>query len=295
LSFYLAKESEIVNEKLKDLNANLEKKVLERTLELRDKNRQIMDSIKYSERIQKAILPSQKRLDDVLNHHFVLYQPKDILSGDIFWVNKVEESAIVAAIDCTGHGVPGSMLSMVGFMVLNDIVLNRGIREPAAILTELNEMVKVILRQKLDTEHIGDGMDVCLCKIEKGGKHVTYSGARRPLYVVREGILQEIKGVRKSIGGSHKEEEREFTNTFLDLEYGQMIYLTTDGIMDQFDKHGKRFGSKKLKEMIKEVSDQDVKMQKVNLQKAINDHLEFEEQIDDITIMGIKMSADTVA
>jgi iron only hydrogenase large subunit-like protein/serine phosphatase RsbU (regulator of sigma subunit) len=293
--FYLAKESEIANEKLQDLNANLEKKVVERTLELRDKNRQIMDSIKYSERIQKAILPSQARLDDVLNHHFILYQPKDILSGDIFWVNRIEDSAIVAAIDCTGHGVPGSMLSMVGFMVLNDIVLNRKMYDPAEILTELDDMVKVILRQKMDTQHIGDGMDVCLCKIDKGGEHITYAGARRPLYVVREGILQEIKGAKRSIGGSHKEEEREFVNMSVDLAHGNMIYLTTDGIMDQFDKHGKRFGSRKLKEMIKDVSEHDVKMQKIHLQRAINEHLEYEEQIDDITIMGVKMSPDTVA
>ena len=179
-------------------------------------------------------------------------------------------------------------------MVLNDIVVNRGIIDPAEILTELNNMVNVILKQRFTSDEEAEGMDISLCMIRKGGENVIYSGAKRPLYVVREGVLQVVKADDFSIGADAQGYVR-FTNKYLDLAQESMIYLTTDGLNYQFDKNGKIFGEEGLIEMIKDASNYEIQMQKLLMMKNINTNLKFEDQADDITIIGIKMLKDTVS
>ncbi|MDA3844208.1 MAG: SpoIIE family protein phosphatase [Candidatus Kapabacteria bacterium] len=287
--FYLAKESENAHIELLELNANLEQKVEERTVELNEINQQIMDSIRYSERIQQAILTSDQTMKKAFPRSFIYFRPKDILSGDFFWLHNDGETVLVAAVDCTGHGIPGSMLSMIGFMILNEIVTLGNTRDPATILKDLNNMINVALKKSKSDEYSTDGMDVCLCSVNNETREIVYAGARRPLYYITKGELKEIKGDRISIGEYLDSSDHNFTNHKLTLNKDDMLYLSTDGVFDQFSGAGKRFGTARMKEEFENIYDFTCEEQLGHIQGLITSHQGSEEQIDDITVIGIKL------
>ncbi|MBM2816824.1 MAG: methyl-accepting chemotaxis sensory transducer [Ignavibacteria bacterium] len=287
--FYLSKESEISHNELVQLNDTLEEKVKSRTQELREKNELIMDSINYATRIQSAILPWESKIKEELKDYFILFKPKDVLSGDFYWFHNVNGTIFIAAVDCTGHGIPGSMLSMIGYMLLNEIVKEKEIYDPAEILGNLHEMTQLVLHQQGASGKSDEGMDICFCRIDKDKSELVFAGARRPLYLVRNGKLNTVKGDKKSIGGWQIHDKIEFTNHKMKLEKGDMIYLTTDGLLDQANENWKRFGSKKFKEILPKIASEFVENQKEILMYQLAQHQSNEKQVDDITIIGLKL------
>lgn len=291
-------ENARIYQDLDELNKNLEQKVEERTWELKEKNEQVLDSIYYSKRIQAAIMPPEEKLKTALPEHFVLFLPRDIVSGDFYWFSEVDNNIIFAVVDCTGHGVPGALLSMMGDIFLKEIVNIDGIIEPAKILRELHKKVRTHLRQEEEKAETMDGMDVCLCRIEKEKGRVHFAGAKRPLYIVRENNadrdedisrLIEIRGDKKSIGGRQKEITRTYTTKEIEVQKGDMIYLTSDGFADQPDTNIKKYGSKRLKALLPKIAKFPMKKQKKYLEEELKAYQDTEKQRDDITIAGIRM------
>jgi serine phosphatase RsbU (regulator of sigma subunit) len=261
------------------------------------KNRNITDSIRYAQTIQQSILPSVKELEKAFQSYFIVYKPKDIVSGDFYWLTQVEMSygqykTFVAAVDCTGHGVPGAFMSMVGSNSLNEIIKIRKEYEPAKILELLDIAVVGALKQYDKTNN--DGMDICLCLVETQNSaiKVTFSGTRRPLYYIKDdGKLAEIRGDRSSIGGlrKHDDKQKTFTNHELLLHEGNSIYLTTDGIADQNNIEKTKFSTQRLKNLLETNAIFDVETQKQLLENEITTYMQGVEQRDDITIIGIKL------
>ncbi|MCC7430192.1 SpoIIE family protein phosphatase [bacterium] len=251
---------------------------------------QMIASIRYAQRIQNAILPLEEKNENILGEHFIIFKPKDNLSGDFYWFSEVEEKTFIAVVDCTGHGIPGAFMSMMGNVFLNHIVNEKEVFEPALVLENLHKSVRNALKQERKEIDATDGMDVCLCVIDKKNKKLTFAGAKRPLYIVRDGVFEEIKGDKKSIGGLQKEEKRTFTNNEIFYTLQATIYLTSDGFADQSNLNGEKFGSKRLKEFLAEISKYGLKKQNELLALELKKHQEVEEQRDDITIVGVKVS-----
>ncbi len=252
-------------------------------------NQKINASIHYAQNIQRAILPVKNQIENLFES-FIIYKPKDIVSGDFYWYSKVNDLIFLAAVDCTGHGVPGAFMSMIGSSLLNEIILEKQVTEPAKILSLLNEKVIEALRQR-ETEN-KDGMDVCFVSIDLKTNKLTFSGAKRPLFIYKNNIsaLDEIKGDRASIGGVHKKEQDQFKNHVIDVAKGDILYLSSDGLIDQNNAERKRFGSKKLKEVILENISEPMNRQKELIEKELGAFQQEEEQRDDITLIGIKIN-----
>ncbi len=269
----------------------LQKQQIEEQRDILDlQNKKINASIQYAQNIQRAILPVKNQIENVFES-FIIYKPKDIVSGDFYWFAQIQDKAFLAAVDCTGHGVPGAFMSMIGNSLLNEIVLEKKITEPAKILSLLNEKIIESLRQD-ETEN-NDGMDVCLIAIDLKTKQITFSGAKRPLFIYKNAISQfeEIKGDRLSIGGKkHTHEKEEFNNHIVETQSGDIFYLSSDGLTDQNNAERKRFGSNRLKEIILNNISEPMIKQKELIEKELNDFQQDEEQRDDITLIGIKIN-----
>jgi serine phosphatase RsbU (regulator of sigma subunit) len=279
------------------LYANMEQKVKDRTKELAEtndklaeKNQHITDSINYAKTIQEAILPSKTAIGNSLNDFFILFRPKDIVSGDFYWFTHFEGYTFIAAVDCTGHGVPGAFMSMIGSSILNQIVKEQRVLDPALILKNLNNNVRHALRQDVKEDASRDGMEICFCRINSSGDEVVFAGGHRTLYMMRGDEFVSIKGDKESIGGKQKE-ERVYTNHEIKIEKGKrtVIYLTTDGFQDQPSPEGKKIGSKGLQEMIQTHYRASGLDQKKLFEDALDAHTKNyqEPQRDDITLIGI--------
>jgi serine phosphatase RsbU (regulator of sigma subunit) len=259
------------------------------------KNRHITDSIRYAETIQNALLPEQQVFADVFSDYFVLYRPKDIVSGDFYWTAKSGKKVIIAVTDCTGHGVPGAFMSMIGITLLNEAVNVKDLTSPPLILQHLHNGVRKALRQTAETGRANDdGMDICLCTFEQYGEDsmkVSFAGAKRPLYHIAKPYLmvEEIRGDSKSIGGVQKESVRTYSLKEFVAFKGDCIYLTTDGYADQNNEEKQKFGTNRLKEMLLENAHKNANTQKLLLTEALNNHAGIAEQRDDITIIGVKI------
>jgi serine phosphatase RsbU (regulator of sigma subunit) len=253
-------------------------------------------------------MPAKSEMDNYFDS-FLIYKPKDIVSGDFAWFSKIEKTkkgkayCFVAIVDCTGHGVPGAFMSMIGSRLLNEIVNEKQITDPSEVLELLNIGVQTALRQK-DTDN-NDGMDVCLCRLEnidsdenldktKGKERnilVTFSGAKRPLFYFKdENEIETVRGDRKSIGGVRsKRSSVNFTNTEIVLKSGDWLYLTTDGIIDQNGIDRKRFGSGRFVEVLTQMRIAQPEEQGKALDSALIEYQDKEEQRDDITVLGIRL------
>lgn len=292
------KKVEKVNTELNATKNKLETtidEVNELNTSVTSQNQKITSSIRYAQTIQEAVLPTATMMTQYFGkEHFILYQPKDIVSGDFYWAGASPdgEKRLIIAVDCTGHGVPGGFMSMIGHSLLSDIIYYKGTYDPAAILTMLDAGIREALKQEQKINE--DGMDVCCCMLEKqhdGTTKATFSGAMRPLYVASYETekIEVIKGDHKSAGGLQLKAGRPFTNKERILQPNDAIYLTSDGFGDQHNIHKKKVGTRGLIRMIEERLLLDMDRQGAALKEQLNDHMEEVEQRDDIMIIGIKV------
>ena len=264
--------------------ANL--RIQKQNLEIRTRNKHISDNINYAQRIQESILPTEEQLSSFFPEYFLLYMPKDIVSGDFYWVNKIGSKKIIAVVDCTGHGVSGALMSMIGNTVLNEIITLKKITDPAVILTRMNKKIIYELNKNVNNQTY-DGMDIALCVIDEINNTLEFAGAYRPLLYFKDNTLFEIKGTRKSIGDI-KKNNVEFVSHKIDLNESVIFYLFSDGYEDQNNSQNKKFGSSKLKETLKAIRLLPLKEQRKILFDKFKAFQGDEIQRDDITIIGIK-------
>lgn len=259
--------------------------------EIEEQKKRITDSIRYAQRIQKVILPPLSMVNKILPEAFIFYKPKDIVSGDFYWIAQKDNHISYAAVDCTGHGVPGAFMSLLGNNNLNSAINSVPEIKPSLILESLNKGVTNVLRQKAEGSEIKDGMDIALCTIDADRKKIQFAGAYRPLYFVREGNLIEVKGDKNPIGGSTLGKKKTFTNHEFDLRTGDCIYIFSDGYVDQFGgPNGKKFMPKQMKSMLLDIWQQDINTQEMIIKKAFNDWKGDLEQLDDVLVIGVKIN-----
>lgn len=252
-------------------------------------NRKITDSIKYASRIQAAVLPQYDYIKKLLPQHFILFKPRDIVSGDFYWATAKNEKVVFVAADCTGHGVPGAFMSMLGVSFLNEIVNKNPISTAGFILDNLRDYVKSTLSQEGKADEAKDGMDLSLCIIDKENKILQFAGAHNPLIYFRNGELHEIKADKMPIG-IHASEEMPFTNHVLEIEKDDIFYMFSDGYHDQLggDKR-RKFMKKPFKRLLGKIHQKPLAEQKEILDKENVDWIGNYEQIDDIIVVGFKI------
>jgi serine phosphatase RsbU (regulator of sigma subunit) len=260
----------------------------EAEIELLNINRKITESINYAKRIQSAILPDSFTIQKQLPDSFIYYKPRDVVSGDFPWFMQKGDDIFIAAVDCTGHGVPGALISLIGYFILNDIVNTQAVSNPGEILDMLNEGVTRTLRQDI-TSATRDGMDISLCKINLAKKEVHYSGAHRPLYYIKDGEFGQIKGDRFPIGGGQHKNRDNFVSTTLKVSSGDTIYMFSDGLTDQFGGvDNKKFSPRKVREIITTHHGKSM----ASIRQIFDDEFEIwkgnRKQTDDVLAIGIK-------
>ena len=255
-----------------------------------DAHKQITDSINYASRIQNAILPLQSTFDTLLPSHFILFKPRDTVSGDFYYVQREHDKTILAAVDCTGHGVPGAFMSMVGNDLLNTIIKDKQIIQADKMLTELHEGVRSALQQE-ETQN-RDGMDMALVVIDEDKKTLEFAGAKNPLIYIQNSELKVIKGDRVAVGGKQKEAERTFTAHQIDISQPTTFYLFSDGYQDQFGgPEGRKFMTKRFRNLLLEIHQKPMEEQSEVLDQTIQDWMKEgnEKQVDDILVVGVKV------
>jgi serine phosphatase RsbU (regulator of sigma subunit) len=257
--------------------------------EVEIKHKEVMDSVTYAKRIQEAILPDKNEITTHLPDSFILFKPRDIVSGDFYWFSHKSNLSYIAAVDCTGHGVPGAFMSMIGNTLLNQIVKEKGITDPGEILHALNDGVNYSLKQKQKDSESRDGMDMAMCCFDMENLELRYAGAMRPLYFVKEGALEEFKADKFPIGGREYEVPKKFNTQVFKLNKNDAIYLSTDGYADQFSPSDKKLMTKKFKELILSIQDKSMNEQKEFLDAFVNEWKGHLEQTDDILVIGIKV------
>lgn len=258
----------------------------------------ITDSISYARRIQKAVLPSKTYMDNILNEYFTIYKPKDIISGDFYWVREIEGKSVVIVADSTGHGVPGALMSMLGITLLNEQFRTFGIRQPGEILGHLRTKVKEILAQEGSGYEQQDGMEMSIVIIDPESKILHYAGANRPLYLFRENPnptedgedyeLQILKGDRQPIG-VHWEEE-EFTSQEVPIRDRDTFYIFSDGYVDQYGgSKRKKFKTRNFKKLLHSVQPLSMVNQSIVIEDAFDNWRGNNEQIDDVCVFGLRV------
>jgi len=276
---------------IKKENKILESKVAERTRELAEKNRDITSSIEYAKRIQEALLPSQEYIFSRLEKCFILYKPKDIVSGDFYWFGEKDGWSIFAVVDCTGHGVPGAFMSMIGHNLINQIVQEKGITNPGEILNALHKGVQNALRQGNNEINTNDGMDVSLLSVHLKTGVKLWAGANRPLVIVYgKEELHKLDGNKYPIGGSQFEMKREFTTHEVKLEKKANLYMFTDGYADQFGGDaGKKFMVRRFNQLLQEIYGMEMPQQRNMLNLEFENWRNNHEQIDDVLVVGVAL------
>lgn len=313
------------NALMDESNVRLERQVKERTSELqlqKEKlsvsNQEIVSSIKYAKRIQEAILPSDEHVNKLIPNSFILYRPKDVVSGDFYFVESTSETntanenkfILFAAVDCTGHGVPGAFMSIVGNNLLSQALTDSSVNSPGDALLYLSRGVNKTLRRTIDGKMIRDGMDIAMCALNHDWTQLFFAGAKNPLYLLRsksvfnegsmpddmtvisegeDAVLLEIKGDKHPIGNS-SDEIKPFSNHAVDLFKGDQIYVFTDGYADQFGgPKGKKYNYRRFRDFLIAISNQPLFEQKAALEKEFNRWLGEEEQIDDVLVISVKI------
>ena len=279
---------------LREINRRLIEKqsasivISEQKEELFIKNKNIIDSLNYAKRIQRAMMPSEKLFKTLLPNSFVLHKPKDIVSGDFYWVNENNRKIFVSAVDCTGHGVPGAFMSIIGFELFRNITHIEGVEEPAQILNRLNKNFAEIFKD-VDDVALRDGMDLAFCVIDKNNSILEFSGAFNPLYLIRDNKIIEIKGNRFSVGlDEYGTSDQDFTNHAIPLKKDDMIYIFTDGYADQFGgPEGKKYKYRRFRHLLLNIHKLQMEKQKAILEESIEKWRGNLEQVDDILVIGI--------
>jgi serine phosphatase RsbU (regulator of sigma subunit) len=256
---------------------------------IEEKNKSITDSINYAKRLQTAILPPKDFVDSFLPEHFILYQPKDIVSGDFYWASNHDTKIMIAAIDCTGHGVPGALLSIVGHNAINQTVNEMGIIQPSKVLDSMNTIIKKILHQDKGSD-IRDGMDMSLCTFDKATHTLEYAGANNPIYIVSEGKLNIVKASKLTVGSMADHTVEPPVNHSIQLKKGDCFYLFSDGYADQFGgPDNKKFKSSKFQELLISITKQSMAEQQTTILSAFRNWQGKNEQVDDVLVIGIRV------
>ena len=280
------KEIENQRDALAEKNTQLN----EAYVEIEEQKKHIMDSIYYARRIQTAILPASSLLDECFRDYFIFYLPKDIVSGDFYWMHEADNLVMISAIDCTGHGVPGAFMSIVGFNQLNNAVNVHKARKASEILNELNKGVITTLNENVSETSIKDGMDMALCVFDFGRKKVEFAGANNPMLLIRGDETLKYKGDRLPIGAFIENRTQEFTNNEIDLQNGDMIYMFSDGYADQFGgPDNKKFFGKRFEKLLFEIHEKPLKVQKDILYNTLKEWMGENDQVDDILVIGIRV------
>ncbi|MFT6945710.1 MAG: serine phosphatase RsbU (regulator of sigma subunit) [Vicingaceae bacterium] len=251
---------------------------------------EVTDSIKYAQKIQEAILPPESYVRKLLPDSFIFYKPKDMVSGDFYWLGASEDEVYFAAVDCTGHGVPGAFMSIIGYNQLKQALITTNNGTPAEILDHLNVGVSETLHQKDENSTSKDGMDVAICCLNHKTKELQYAGAFNPLYLLRDGEIVQTKGDKFPIGSFLDGETPNFTNNLIQLLEGDILYIFSDGYADQFGgPKGKKMMYKKFRDTLIANSHKDLSVQKDLLRDHLSDWMGDEEQVDDIIVIGVKV------
>jgi serine phosphatase RsbU (regulator of sigma subunit) len=293
----LSKHFNVMIATIQEYYNELEEKVRERTAEIsrqkekiEKQNKHITDSINYAQNIQKAVLPPFDYISKSLNDFFILFRPRDIVSGDFYWFAYKNNHVVIAAVDCTGHGVPGAFMSMLGVSLLNEIVNKLEKLDSNVILNELRSNVIKSLRQTGKEGEAKDGMDMALCIINFEDLKLQYSGAHNHLYHVREKQLEVYKADRVPISFNPYTIDKEYTKHELELKKGDTFYIFSDGYPDQFGgPKNKKFGIKRLKELFVKIQDKSMYEQKTILEQNLDEWKKDKDQIDDILVIGFKI------
>ena len=317
------------NEKLKDkVTRELEQKVRERTREISEQKeeiesqrdeieaqrdllfvqkKEITDSIGYAQRIQAAILPHKAYMDQVIHDYFIIFKPRDVVSGDFYWIKEVDSSIVIVAADCTGHGVPGAFMSMLGITLLNELIVLGNIDQPGRILGQLRSKVKAMLVQEGNIRDQKDGMDMAIAVIDKEKMELQFAGAYNPLYLIRdrehltghepglkttingeESVLFELKGDKQPIGIHW--EEKDFSTQMVTLKEKDTVYVFSDGYIDQYGgDQRKKFKSRKFKELLLSIQSGSMEMQKKRIEETFENWRGNIEQIDDVCVIGVRI------
>ncbi len=256
---------------------------------LKQKNKEVIDSIHYARRIQQALLTSDYYIKKYISDYFILFQPKDIVSGDFYWMLNKDDFMYVVTADCTGHGVPGAFMSMMGINLLNDIIIARNISNPALALDIMREEIINILNPEGAEEEAKDGMDMVLCKFDFKNNKLDFAAANNALYLLRNGVLSEFKGDKMPVGKG-SDNTAAFTRQTIELQHGDTIYTFTDGYPDQFGgPKGKKFKYRQLEELLLANANKPMSAQKRDLKRTIEDWKGKLEQVDDVLVIGIKI------
>jgi PAS domain S-box-containing protein len=293
-----AKELEAKKQELNQINETLEEKVAERTTELQQqtvellhKNEQIEGSIRYAKRLQDALLPSVQDLQQAAPNSFIFRLPQHIVSGDFFWVETIKDQIILILADCTGHGVPGAFMTILGCTLLNEIVLQHHITEPAQILYELDKKLSATLRYQTSKYQVADGMDVIVLNIATAQRKAVFAGAKNPIYYSTDGEFTTIKGSKFPIGGNDSYYvTKVFEEHTIDLGQSTVFYLSTDGYQDQIGGEERRkFMTKNFRALLQSIADKPVFEQAQLLEQTFVSWQGNMKQIDDVTVIGLKV------
>ncbi|WP_338764420.1 two-component regulator propeller domain-containing protein [Bernardetia sp. ABR2-2B] len=272
------------------VNAKSYQQIAEQSKAINAQNKNITSSINYASRIQRAMLPPINEIKNSFDEAFVLWLPRDVVSGDFYWFTHMKGKTFIAAVDCTGHGVPGACMSMIGSDMLNHVVLGKKVTDPALILSYLHGQVSLTLRQS-ETQN-QDGMDMALCVYDHDTKTMAFAGAKNPMYYVQDEKLKQISGAKSPIGGrwNRNENDRVYETHTLQIDQPTTFFLCTDGYQDQFGgKKGRKLMKKKMKKLFVEIADLEDTKQKEKLENYFLDWKKEEDQVDDVLVLGFKI------
>ena len=277
---------------LKHLSEELDKRtaeLVEQKEKMEEINKDLTDSINYAQRIQRAILPEDERVKELFPESFIIFKPRDIVSGDFYWIAEYFGKKIIVFADCTGHGVPGGFMSMIGRILLRETCTVKNLRDPGVILDEIDQGLVNVLRQKDDIESNKDGMDLGVCIIDSRTNILSYAGAMRPLYIYRNGVRHVLKGSRYSVGGISSVKKVFESKTFK-LESGDILYMFSDGFPDQFGgRRGRKMKISVLNELLDQVCLMPFDQQKHEIETFFETWKRDEPQMDDVLMIGIKI------
>lgn len=274
---------------LHEKNRILEQKVRERTAEIEAQKEEITSSIEYASRIQYAMLPFPGSFNEYFSDYFIIFKPRDIVSGDFYWIGGDDKNLYITVADCTGHGVPGAFMSTLGISVLNEIVTHNKDVPANVFLNILRERIKILLHQTGKEGEAADGMDISLCVLNKSRNRLQFSGAYNPLYIHSDGELREFKADRMPIG-IHYGEEASFTNNEITVRKGDVLYMISDGLTDQFGgPEGSKFKKAQLKRILSEIYMRPMSEQKKLIELEFLRWKGYNDQIDDVTVLGVRI------
>lgn len=289
------------NELKSRLELELSKKTIEHQKEeVEEMNAEIISSLRYAKRLQEALLPPKTFLDNILEgNYFVIYKPRDIVSGDFYWIKKIKTTPangesknylLVAVADCTGHGVPGAFMSLLGSNFLQQSSVDKDINTPAEALDFLNQKIITTLNHNDREEVIRDGMDISLIALDIENKKLAYAGANNSVYIVRDKEIITLKADKQAIGNMN-DEVLPYNNTMIDVLKDDCVYLFTDGYADQFgEQTGKKFMRKQFEKILIDANEKPMNEQKLILEKAFNDWKGATAQVDDVCVIGVRIS-----